>query len=82
MRDAVDVIKMLETCYCRSGCEGCPYENLDIESCSRAVAADAIAVLTKLQSENESLKAELTAAQQAINAMKARMMEKEGPLDV
>lgn len=82
MKSAVDVLKMLETCYFRGGCEGCPYENLDIESCSRAVAADAIAVLKHLQKENEALKAELTAAQQAINAMKTRMREQEVPLDV
>lgn len=73
MKDAVDVIEMLETCYSRNGCEGCPYENLDLESCSRAAVADAIVALKHLQKENESLKAELTAAQQAINAAKAKL---------
>lgn len=73
MKNAADVIKVLETCFYRDGCKDCPYENLDIESCSRAVAADAIAVLKHLQKENESLKAELGAAQQAINSMKSKL---------
>ena len=74
MKNAVDVIKVLETCFYRDGCKDCPYENLDIESCSRAAVADAIDVMKKLQSENEALKAELIAAQQAINSMKSKLM--------
>lgn len=73
MKNAVDVIKMLETCYSRNDCAACPYENLTIESCSRAMVTDAIAALKHLQKENDSLKAELTAAQQAINAAKAKL---------
>ena len=73
MRNAVDVIEMLEICYSRSDCASCPYENLDIESCSRGAVADAIVALKHLQKENESLKAELTDAHQAINAAKAKL---------
>lgn len=75
MKDAVDIIKMLETCYSRSDCADCPYEYLTIESCSRSITADAIDVLKHLQKENESLKAELNAAHQAINILKSKLVE-------
>lgn len=75
MKDAVDIIKMLEACYSRSDCEGCPYEYLTIESCSRSVTKDAIDILKHLQKENESLKAELNAAHQAINILKSKLVE-------
>ena len=52
-------------------CSQCPY---DCERhCVDCLARDALDILTKLQKENESLKAELTAAQQAINAAKAKL---------
>lgn len=82
MKTVAEVSKALDKCFFSLGCQDCPYENLDSESCLKTAVSDAIDILTKLQSENESLKAELTAAQQAINAMKARMRKKEGLLDV
>ena len=61
-------------------CWQCPY-NCETH-CIECLAQNALDILTKLQSENEALKAELTAAQQAINAMKAKLREKEGSLDI
>ena len=61
-------------------CFQCPY-NCETH-CVECLTQNALDILIKLRSENESLKAELGAAQQAINAMKAKLREKEGPLDI
>lgn len=69
-----DVILGLKCCaYPHDGeaCGDCPY-NYET-GCIGQLAADTLDILTKLQKENESLKAELTAAQQAINAAKAKL---------
>lgn len=52
-------------------CFQCPY-NCETH-CIECLSQNALDILTKLQKENESLKAELTAAQQAINAAKAKL---------
>lgn len=52
-------------------CFQCPY-NCETH-CIECLSQNALDILTKLQSENESLKAELAAAQQAINAAKAKL---------
>lgn len=52
-------------------CFQCPY-NCETH-CIECLAQNALDILTKLQSENESLKAELNAAQQAINSMKSKL---------
>lgn len=69
-----DVILGLKCCaYPHDGeaCSDCPY-NYET-GCIGQLAADTLDILTKIQKENESLKAELTAAQQAINAAKAKL---------
>lgn len=53
------------------GCSDCPY--LSETECVYGLTRDALDILTKLQSENESLKAELGASQQAINSMKSKL---------
>lgn len=73
MKTVVEVNKALDKCFFSLGCQDCPYEDLDSESCLKTAVSDAINILTKLQSENESLKAELGAAQQAINSMKGKL---------
>ena len=52
-------------------CFQCPY-NCETH-CIECLAQNALDILTKLKSENESLKAELGAAQQAINSMKSKL---------
>lgn len=52
-------------------CFQCPY-NCETH-CIECLAQNALDILTKLKSENESLKAELNAAQQAINSMKSKL---------
>lgn len=52
-------------------CFQCPY-NCETH-CIECLAQNALDILTKLRSENESLKAELGAAQQAINSMKSKL---------
>lgn len=52
-------------------CSQCPYECE--RHCIDCLAQDALDILTKLRSENDSLKAELGAAQQAINSMKSKL---------
>lgn len=52
-------------------CFQCPY-NCETH-CIECLAQNALDILTKLRSENESLKAELGAAQQAINSMKNKL---------
>ena len=52
-------------------CFQCPY-NCETH-CIECLAQNAFDILTKLKSENESLKAELGAAQQAINSMKSKL---------
>jgi len=53
------------------GCSDCPYYSET--DCTYGLTRDALDILTKLQKENESLKAELGAAQQAINSMKSKL---------
>ena len=52
-------------------CFQCPY-NCETH-CIECLAQNALDILTKLKSENEALKAELGAAQQAINSMKSKL---------
>ena len=52
-------------------CWQCPY-NCETH-CIECLSQNALDILTKLKSENESLKAELGAAQQAINNMKSKL---------
>ena len=52
-------------------CFQCPY-NCETH-CIECLAQNALDILTKLRSENDSLKAELGAAQQAINSMKSKL---------
>ena len=52
-------------------CFQCPY-NCETH-CIECLSQNALDILTKLRSENESLKAELGAAQQAINSMKSKL---------
>jgi hypothetical protein len=52
-------------------CWQCPY-NYETH-CIECLSQNALDILTKLKSENESLKAELGAAQQAINSMKSKL---------
>ena len=73
MKTVAEVSKALNKCFFSLGCQDCPYENLDAESCQKGAVSDTIDILTKLQSENEALKAELGAAQQAINSMKSKL---------
>lgn len=73
MKTVAEVNKTLNKCFFSLGCQDCPYENLDSESCLKTAVSDTIDILTKLQSENESLKVELTASQQAINSMKSKL---------
>ena len=68
------VEKGLELCSASNDtkyCWRCPY-NCETH-CIECLAQNALDILTKLQSENESLKAQLGAAQQAINAAKAKL---------
>lgn len=81
MRDEKDILEALRICSDYSNeCVGCLYR--EIRNGCDALNQDALELIIKLQSENEALKAELTAAQQAINAMRTRMREQEVPLDV
>lgn len=69
-----DVILGLKCCaYPHDGesCGDCPY-NYESQ-CIGCLAQNALDILTKLRSENESLKAELGAAQLAINSMKSKL---------
>lgn len=69
-----DIILGLKCCaYPHDGeaCVDCPY-NYET-GCIGQLAADTLDILTKLKNENESLKAELGAAQQAINSMKSKL---------
>jgi len=52
-------------------CWQCPY-NCETH-CIECLSQNALDILTKLKSENESLKAELGVAQQAINNMKSKL---------
>lgn len=52
-------------------CFQCPY-NCETH-CIECLAQNALDILIKLRSENDSLKAELGAAQQAINSMKSKL---------
>lgn len=52
-------------------CFQCPY-NCETH-CIECLSQNALDILIKLKSENESLKAELGAAQQAINSMKSKL---------
>ena len=52
-------------------CWQCPY-NCETH-CIECLSQNALDILTKLKSENESLKAELGAAQQVINSMKSKL---------
>lgn len=52
-------------------CFQCPY-NCETH-CIECLSQNALDILIKLKSENESLKAELGAAQQAINSMKTKL---------
>ena len=70
MKTPSEVIKALNCCSIGK-CSGCGYA-MD-ENCTYNLLRDATDILEKLQKENESLKAELTAAQQAINAAKAKL---------
>jgi len=69
-----DVILELKCCahpHDGEACGDCPY-NYET-GCIGQLAADTLDILEKLKSENESLKAELGAAQQAINSMKSKL---------
>lgn len=69
-----DVILGLKCCahpHDGEACGDCPY-NYET-GCIGQLAADTFDILTKLRNENESLKAELGAAQQAINSMKSKL---------
>lgn len=52
-------------------CWQCPY-NCETH-CIEYLAQNALDILSKLRSENESLKAELGEAQQVINSMKSKL---------
>lgn len=68
------VEKGLELCSASNDtkyCWQCPY-NCETH-CIECLSQNALDILIKLKSENESLKAELAAAQQAINAAKAKL---------
>jgi len=52
-------------------CWQCPY-NCETH-CIECLSQNALDILTKLKSENESLKAELGATQQMINSMKSKL---------
>ena len=52
-------------------CWQCPYNSET--HCIECLTQDTLDILIKLQKENEALKAELAAAQQAINAAKAKL---------
>lgn len=52
-------------------CFQCPY-NCETH-CIECLSQNALDILIKLRSENESLKAQLQAAQQAINSMKSKL---------
>ena len=52
-------------------CWQCPY-NCETH-CIECLTQNALDILIKLRSENDSLKAELGAAQQAINSMKSKL---------
>ena len=52
-------------------CFQCPY-NCETH-CIECLAQNALDVLIKLQSENEALKAQIQAAEQTINTMKAKL---------
>ena len=68
------VEKGLELCSASNDtkyCFQCPY-NCETH-CIECLAQNALDILTKLQSENEALKAQLQAAEQAINTMKAKL---------
>lgn len=52
-------------------CWKCPYNSET--HCIECLAQNTLDILTKLQKENDSLKAELGAAQQAINSMKSKL---------
>ena len=69
-----EVEKGLELCSASNDtkyCFQCPY-NCETH-CIECLAQNALDILTKLQSENEALKAQLQAAEQAINTMKAKL---------
>ena len=72
MKDEKDILEALKIC-CDpdNDCHECPYRKMHA-GCD-VLAQDALDILTKLQKENESLKAELGAAQQAINSMKSKL---------
>jgi hypothetical protein len=68
------VEKGLELCSASNDtkyCFQCPY-NCETH-CIECLSQNALDILIKLRSENESLKAELGAAQQAINSMKSKL---------
>lgn len=68
------VEKGLELCSASNDtkyCFQCPY-NCETH-CIECLAQNALDILTKLQSENEALKAQLQAAEQVINTMKAKL---------
>lgn len=70
--DEKDILEALKMC-CDpdNDCHECPYRKM--HAGCYVLDQDALNLIIKLQSENESLKAELTAAQQAINSMKIKL---------
>ena len=72
MNDEKDILEALKMC-CDpdNDCHECPYRKMHA-GCD-VLDQDALDLIVKLKSENESLKAELVAAQQAINSMKSKL---------
>ncbi len=78
-----DVILGLKCCahpHDGEACGDCPY-NYET-GCIGQLAADTLDILEKLKSENEALKAQLQATEQAIHVFKVKLREKEGLLNV
>ena len=77
--NSIDEVRKCLACCSRRGydhCRTCSYD--EEESCIEELAGDALDILAKLQSENDALKAELKAAQQAINSLKQQQKWMKG----
>lgn len=72
MNDEKDILEALKMC-CdpNNDCHECHYRKEHV-GCD-VLDQDALVLIIKLQKENDSLKAQLQAAEQAINTMKAKL---------
>lgn len=72
MKDEKDILKALKVCSdIDNDCCECPYRK-EYAGCD-ILNQDALDLIIKLKDENESLKAELGAAQRAISCMKSKL---------